>query len=195
MPDADGTGSRLFKVVLVGNYMVGKTSVLSRFTTSTFNIAHQPTIGHSDSNVTVNVDGEDIPLVVWDTAGSEAFAPLVPMYARDAAVAIIVASAVDRDSIHSIDHWKEFVSAGTRDPGYVIVVNKEDLVTDSTRLQEACGPLMEVYHDPLIVSAKTGLLIDEVFLAAARKAMDREMRRPAVDEHIQPEPKTAKSCC
>jgi small GTP-binding protein len=162
-----------FKVILVGDMAVGKTSLLQRFQSNSFTFVHQPTIGHSGFRQTVSVNGEDIVLNIWDTAGSEEYASLVPIYARDAKVAIIVASAVDRPSIENINRWRDFVHEGSRHASFVVAINKQDLATDPTELEELteiCRDLHAAYENVLFVSAKTGHLVNEVFHTAAALA-------------------------
>jgi small GTP-binding protein len=158
------------KVILVGDLAVGKTSLLQRFQRNSFDFTHQPTIGHSGSRHTLPVNGEDVTLNIWDTAGSEEYASLVPIYARDARVAIIVASAVDRRSIESIARWRDFVRDGSRSASFVVAINKHDLLADPGELEELAATareLHEAYGHVMVVSAKTGLLVDDLFQDAA----------------------------
>ena len=58
-----------FKVVLLGEGRVGKTSILIRFCQNTFNDRQQPTLQASYLDRKVTVDGQSVQLSVWDTAG------------------------------------------------------------------------------------------------------------------------------
>ena len=73
-----------FKVVLLGEGRVGKTSILIRFCQNTFNDRQQPTLQASYLDRKVTVDGQSVQLSVWDTAGQEQFASLTSSYFRSA---------------------------------------------------------------------------------------------------------------
>ena len=64
----------LFKIVLIGDSGVGKSNLLSRFTTDEFNIESKSTIGVEFATRTIEVENKKIKAQIWDTAGQEKFA-------------------------------------------------------------------------------------------------------------------------
>lgn len=59
----------LFKLVIIGNSGVGKSSILLRFTDDQFNESYITTIGVDFRFKTLQIDGKNIKLQIWDTAG------------------------------------------------------------------------------------------------------------------------------
>ena len=76
----------LFKVLLIGNSGVGKSSLLLRFADDVFTDNFMPTIGVDFKIRTIEVDGKTIKLQIWDTAGQERFRTLTSSYYRGAQV-------------------------------------------------------------------------------------------------------------
>jgi small GTP-binding protein len=156
-----------FKVILVGDLAVGKTSLIDCFCGAPVGSDHLPTIGVAGHQILVPVDGEDVLLNIWDTAGSEAYSTLVQFYARGTVVAIIVASAVDRPAIDRIDEWIRFITNAGAAPSVVIALNKADLVGDPNRLCDLLLPLTRRSEHVRAVSAQTGFQVPELFQMAA----------------------------
>lgn len=68
-----------FKILLVGNSLVGKSSLLTRFTSDTFEPL-QSTIGVDFVSKAIHVDGRRVKMTIWDTAGQERFRTLTSAY-------------------------------------------------------------------------------------------------------------------
>lgn len=74
----------LFKLVIIGNSGVGKSSVLLRFSDDQFNESYITTIGVDFRFKTLNVDGKNVKLQIWDTAGQERFRTITNAYYKGA---------------------------------------------------------------------------------------------------------------
>jgi small GTP-binding protein len=187
----DSSPPHPFKIILVGDLAVGKTSLVNAFTNVPFEIRHLATVGYSGSQTPISVDGETILLNIWDTAGSEAYSALVPFYARGAVVAIVVASAVDMLSIERIDNWVSFATNGSPRISIIVAINKQDLLPEADFLHDTCAELEGRYENVMLVSAKTGVHVADLFEKAARLAKGQAaVRQPDVD--ISP---MSGSCC
>jgi small GTP-binding protein len=117
-----------FKVPLIGDANVGKTSIVSRYTTDNFVANTRPTVGVSTTNLAITVNKETVELSVWDTAGQERFRSLVPLYTRHAAARILVFDMSATNSFSGLDAWltKLTEEMGVKCP-VVICGNKIDL--------------------------------------------------------------------
>ena len=73
LSNTDRSFDYIFKVVLIGNSGVGKSSLLLRWSDDYFNDATQPTIGVDFKIKSVEVESKNVKLQVWDTAGQERF--------------------------------------------------------------------------------------------------------------------------
>ena len=88
-----------YKVVLLGEGRVGKTSILIRFCQNNFDDRQQPTLQASYLDKKLNVDQQSVHLSIWDTAGQERFHALGPIYYRDADAALLVYDITDGDTL------------------------------------------------------------------------------------------------
>ncbi|OXU22651.1 hypothetical protein TSAR_016278 [Trichomalopsis sarcophagae] len=94
------------KVVIVGNGAVGKSSMIQRFCKGTYTRDYKKTIGVDFLEREIEVDGEDVRLMLWDTAGQEEFDAITAAYYRGAHACVLAFSATDRDSFDAIPSWK-----------------------------------------------------------------------------------------
>lgn len=78
------------KFIFVGDTAVGKTSILSRFLTGSFDYNHEITIGVEFGSKVLTVNKQRIKLQVWDTAGQEEFRSITRSYYRSSAAALVV---------------------------------------------------------------------------------------------------------
>jgi Ras-related protein Rab-21 len=102
--DAEVSGGRShnFKVVLLGEGCVGKTSLVMRYVEDVFNTKHVTTLQASFLNKKISLAGRRINLSIWDTAGQERFHALGPIYYRASNGAILVYDITDQDSFEKV---------------------------------------------------------------------------------------------
>lgn len=159
-----------YKVILVGDMSVGKSSVAIRQCKNMFPGEIQPTIGSSQLYTKIPIEDKVIHMIIWDTAGQEEYNSLIPMYTRNSDCAIIVCSAVNQQSIDNIQKWHRILEESTESPEIIIAVNKIDLLEDQINgMNEIRAKLSKKYQNIFFVSAKTGYSISELFVAAAEK--------------------------
>ncbi|XP_015683924.1 rho-related GTP-binding protein RhoH [Protobothrops mucrosquamatus] len=89
------------KCVLVGDAAVGKTALLLRFISETFPDAYRPTV-YENTGVDVFLDGSQISLGLWDTAGSDSFKSIRPLSYQQADVVLMCYSVANHGSFHSL---------------------------------------------------------------------------------------------
>uniref|UniRef100_A0A2K6FVI8 Ras-related protein Rab-21 n=1 Tax=Propithecus coquereli TaxID=379532 RepID=A0A2K6FVI8_PROCO len=94
-----------FKVVLLGEGCVGKTSLVLRYCENKFNDKHITTLQASFLTKKLNIGGKRVNLAIWDTAGQERFHALGPIYYRDSNGAILVYDITDEDSFQKVKNW------------------------------------------------------------------------------------------
>jgi len=100
--------SVIFKIVLVGDTDVGKTSLTSKILTNRFHESSYPTIGVNFSCKTFHISNSEDPikLHVWDTAGMERFRSISPLYYRNSSAIFLVYDISNRKSFENIkSYW------------------------------------------------------------------------------------------
>ncbi|RHZ06798.1 hypothetical protein DYB37_000806 [Aphanomyces astaci] len=135
---------KTLKVCVVGNGNVGKTSLTTRYAKGRFTDNYKKTIGVDFMERVVTVDGEDIHLMIWDTAGQEEFDSLTSRYYRGAGAVVYVFSTVDRDSFDALPSWQQKVKHECG-PSIcqVLVQNKIDLVEDAVMTKDEVDDMKE----------------------------------------------------
>uniref|UniRef100_A0A673GHJ1 Ras-related protein Rab-23 n=1 Tax=Sinocyclocheilus rhinocerous TaxID=307959 RepID=A0A673GHJ1_9TELE len=128
------------KVVVVGNGAVGKSSMIQRYCKGIFTKDYKKTIGVDFLERQIIVNGEDVRLMLWDTAGQEEFDAITKAYYRGAQACVLVFSTTDRESFEAISSWREKVEMEVGDIPTVLVQNKIDLLDDTViKNEEAEG--------------------------------------------------------
>lgn len=119
----------IFKVLLVGDSGVGKTSLIRRFAKGYFSNTVGSTIGVDFCVRSLEIDGEKVKLQCWDTAGMESFKSLTQSYYGQADAVILVYDLSDKKSFASIPQWLADVKkhARKKDILKVLVGNKNDM--------------------------------------------------------------------
>ncbi|KCV70770.1 hypothetical protein H696_03121 [Fonticula alba] len=117
-----------FKVVLLGEGCVGKTSLVLQYCKSQFRDSHDVTLQASFLTKRFNLKNNRVELHIWDTAGQERFHALVPMYYRDAGGVVLVYDITDPVSYQRMQNWLMQIRSllGPKVP-IIIVGNKSDL--------------------------------------------------------------------
>lgn len=97
---ASATRTCQFKLVLLGESSVGKSSLVLRFVKGQFHEFQESTIGAAFLTQTVQIDDTTVKFEIWDTAGQERYHSLAPMYYRGAQAAIVVYDITNKETFH-----------------------------------------------------------------------------------------------
>jgi small GTP-binding protein len=188
-----------FKLVLLGESAVGKSSLVLRFVKGQFHEYQESTIGAAFLTQTVAVDDVTVKFEIWDTAGQERYHSLAPMYYRGAQAAIVVYDVTNADTFGRAKNWVKELQRQAN-PNIVIALagNKADLAAkrqveteDAQAYAEEQGLLF------METSAKTAMNVNEIFMAIAKKLPKNETRRSeglSVRADAQPA-KSGGGCC
>src|SRR5690348_16680891 len=100
-----GTNIENYKIVILGDQFVGKTSILNKFKYENTDEKYTPTIGIDFLTKNVYLEDKTIRLIMWDTAGSERFKSLIPSYIKNANAIILAYDITSKSSFSSLDKW------------------------------------------------------------------------------------------
>ncbi|KDR21730.1 ras-related protein Rab-21 [Zootermopsis nevadensis] len=169
------SGSYNFKVVLLGEGCVGKTSVMLRYVEDKFNEKHITTLQASFLNKKINLGGKRVNLSIWDTAGQEKFHALGPIYYRMSNGAILVYDITDEDSFQKVKNWvKELKKMLGSEICLIIAGNKLDLEKQrNVSVQDAEEYANSVGAKHFHTSAKLNQGIEEMFLELSQRMIER----------------------
>ena len=155
----------LFKVLLLGDTDVGKSSLILRYTEETFNSKLVNSIGVDFKMKKKEIDGKIIKVQIWDTAGHERFRSITYSYYRGANAIIIVFDITDKKSFLSITEWLKQIEKHAKENVFKFLVgNKSDLAEERKVTFEEAKEYADKHDLPYIeTSAKEGININELF--------------------------------
>ena len=160
-----------FKLVLLGDSAVGKSSLVLRFVRGQFFEYQESTIGAAFLTQTVALPDATVKFEIWDTAGQERYHALAPMYYRGAAAAIVVYDITSRASFNRAKQWvKELQRQGSANIVIALAGNKADLNTKrkvEPDEAEAYAAQNGIFF--METSAKTATNVNELFVEIERK--------------------------
>ena len=153
------------KIVLLGDSSVGKTAITNRFIYNSFNENESPTVGAGFLSKTIQFDGIDHEIQLWDTAGEEKFKSMAPIHVHNSELAIIVFDITKKETFDHVISWYR-ISQSCASMPVIIIGNKADLdpkIIEVEQIIDYC----ENFHAPFFeVSALTGVGITECFIEA-----------------------------
>jgi len=118
----------LFKYIIIGDTGVGKSCLLLQFTDKRFQPVHDLTIGVEFGARMITIDGKQIKLQIWDTAGQESFRSITRSYYRGAAGALLVYDITRRDTFSHLTTWLEDARQHSSSNMVIMLIgNKSDL--------------------------------------------------------------------
>jgi small GTP-binding protein len=171
----DNSQKYKFKITVIGDGGVGKTSLIRKFTQGSFHEEYIKTIGAQFSKYEQKIGGDQSELYFWDIAGQDEFHFLRPSFYKDSKAAIIVYSLeknkLGKESFKKISNWYDDLTEYCGIIPVVVFANKVDLV-DKTTLDDRKAikfvkkrTLLGYY----LTSAKTGEGVDKAFQAIIKE--------------------------
>jgi Ras-related protein Rab-35 len=154
----------LFKLLIIGDSGVGKSSLLVRFADNQFTGNYITTIGVDFKIRTIEINGERVKLQIWDTAGQERFRTITSTYYRGTHGVIVVYDVSSGESFANVKRWLHEIDANCDVVNRILVGNKNDdpdrkvvLTEDARRFADQMG--IQLYE----TSAKDNINVEEMF--------------------------------
>lgn len=171
--------SFIFKITVIGEARVGKTSLIQKFTQNNFTKDYIKTIGAQLSIYNDRINGDKIKLQFWDIAGQDTFHFLRPSFFNNSKAAIIAYSLEENklgeESFNHIPDWYNEIIKYCGNIPIVVFANKVDLVDEDSIDDSDIQEIVSKYNflGYYITSAKTGNGVIEAFSAIIKELYDK----------------------
>ncbi len=159
------------KMCLIGDFGVGKTSLIRRFVDGQFSDQYLSTVGVKISRKSIvlskeNMPDQDLQLLIWDLEGHTKFKAIAPSYLQGSKGALVVADVSRPETIDRIsEHLSLFYSVNPQGK-IIIALNKVDLI-EPEKAAKIFYSTQSLYQERVLflyqTSAKTGEYVDKIF--------------------------------
>ena len=165
----------MFKILLLGDSGVGKSSLLLRYTKNEFMPDMRATIGVEFGLKFLKIDNLQLKIQIWDTAGMERYRSLTSAYYKGAKGVIVVYDICRKKSFESIDRWiDDFKSKANEDAVILLIGNKSDLNEQrEVGIEEAASIAQKKNLAFMETSAKDNNNVEKAFLTLFEKIMKK----------------------
>ena len=152
------------KICLLGDFSVGKTSLIRRYVEERFDETYLSTIGVHMSRKRLERESHFLDFFIWDLVGGDDFGDASRNYLIGAAGAIVVCDLTRANTLPLLAHYAEQMRLVSETAKLLFIGNKEDLVEERVisdeELEAAVAPLDGSY---LLTSAKSGFNVNNAF--------------------------------
>ena len=160
-----------YKIIIIGDSGVGKSSLTLRATKNQFQEYYNATVGFEFFSLNLKMEDSIIKLQMWDTCGQEIYRSLISSFYKNSSLAMIMYSIDNEESFRNLDYWiKEIKNNSSPDIKIILIGNKVDLEDKRVVSKEEAdnfarvNGIDEVYE----TSAKTGFNAKTIFSKAAQ---------------------------
>ena len=174
-----------FKIIIIGDSGVGKSSITKKGTKNIFEESYNATIGFEFFTFNININDKIIRLQIWDTCGQELYRSLISNYYRNSSLAIIVYAVNSTDSFENIEMWlRQIRKNSSPDTKVFLIANKIDL-TSERKISKKEGESFAQQNNLtyfMETSAKKGINCENMFVEIAKILYDDYLRHKNEDD-------------
>ena len=153
------------KILLLGDFSVGKTSLVRRYVDGAFDDKYLTTIGVKISKKMFNIEGVESEMLIWDIEGSTPSKKISLGYYKGASGAIFVADISRRETVQNLKEHKEIFLNENPDAKFVVAYNKSD------KLNEIALENIELDDEIFLTSAKDDSNVEELFVKLMKEIL------------------------
>ena len=189
-----------YKIMVLGESKVGKTSLIKRYTKDQFGGVYLTTVGMDFQDKIIEIEDKKVRLQVWDTAGQERFRNVTKSYFQSSQGLVLVYDITDRESFENINFWMENVKKNAPENVKLILVgNKYDLANERKVTIEDGENKARNYNIKFFESsAKDGTNVNELFFYLANEIYQDEKTKGKDNKktvQLDSKKKGKKGCC
>ena len=165
------------QLLIIGNSIVGKTSILTKYTTKNYTENYLATVGLDFFTKDETIDNKIIRIKIWDTAGQERYKAITKCFFQRAQGIIIVFDVTNKRSFDGLKMWIDSINSQSKltedleNMPIIIIGNKIDLPKRVIDKETALNFAKEQNLDYFETSAKTGEGIDNAMRDLVKKVM------------------------
>jgi small GTP-binding protein len=164
-----------FKIIVIGDSAVGKSSLTLKGTKDHFKDFYTPTIGFEFLSFNIRIKDKIVKLQIWDTCGQEVYRSLISSFYRNSSLAIIVYAIDNQESFDNLESWLDEIKSQTHPNLKIFLIgNKVDLEDKRVIDRAIAEELVKEHKIDLFLetSAKTGYNAQKLFVKAAQILVD-----------------------
>ena len=175
------------KICLIGDHMVGKTSLIRRFVHNEFSDEYISTIGTQISRKSISIDNPaedasseqyDLTLSIWDIIGQREYRSLALRHFVEARGALIVCDLTRKETFDSLNEWLNPLYYTAGNIPTLLLINKNDLEDKREINEDIINEISDNLEVPyLFTSAKTGENVEEAFRQLGKKIVEFSMKQ------------------
>ena len=167
MTDDPDNYEQLYKIIIIGDSGVGKSNILGRYLHNEFKHDTKSTVGVEFGSKQLKVDGVNIKLQIWDTAGEERYRAITSAYYKGSKGCFIVYDITSEISFENVEKWYEEIrKSAEKEISVILVGNKCDLENERKVSIELGQSKAKNLNCPFFeTSARSEVNIKEIFNA------------------------------
>ena len=204
---------KAYKVIVIGRYGVGKTTIINRLMDKELDKEYEPTMSIDTKNIQTKVNDKIIQISIWDSCGNDKFAQNTPNLFKNTYIALLVYAINDKEkSFNELENWYNILKEHSYDSIIFLIGNKNDLEKErEVTIEDA-----EIYknnHDDIKIFLETSALkrnnmdklLDYITISIYEKETNEENKvheamKPGritlnKDDFIKNKEKKKKKCC
>ena len=187
------------QLLIIGDSTVGKTSILSKYASKTFNENYLATVGLDFFTKDETIDNKIIRIKIWDTAGQERYKALTKCFFQKAQGVMVVFDVTNQKSFDDLKFWLDSIKTHIYDDDYVPIViigNKIDLQKRVVQKKDANEFAEQHHYHYYETSAKTGDGIDMAIRELVKNVMNNGGKKNGRENlRISLNKKKSGKCC
>ena len=166
-----------FNVLLLGESGVGKTCILLKYVSDSFDESQMPTLGVDFRSKKIEAGNQSINLTILDSGGQARFRSTTRQFYKEAMLVVLIFSFTDRDSFDNLENWLDEVKGSSQNAKFLLVGNKIDVQGNKRKVTIEEGKKFANEHEMRFVevSAKEGTNIsDRLFIPFIKKFLENQ---------------------